>query len=160
MKIDIEFGDAEWQLVLFLLAIGLALTKRVLRNIVKIVTGIWSVFGPHRHSVWRTGMLYLPSINPHTGNMDWAGYRKTQFFVWLRQWAFGEARWKKPAEVSDRGRTLSVADSSSCGDSARRYAAGTVAVGVDDPNAGREPSDDDGDGSEQPDTTTGDETEQ
>lgn len=145
MKIHINFGDAEWQLVLLLLAIGLALTKRILRNVVKVVTGFWAVFGWHRHGVWRTGMLYLPSINPHTGNMDWAGYKKRQFFVWLRQWAFGEARWKKPAEVSDQGRTLSVADSSSSGDSARRYAAGTVAGGADDPNADQDASPDESD---------------
>lgn len=142
MKIHISFGDAEWQLVLFLLAIGLALTKRILRNFVKIVTGLWAVFGWHSHGIWRTGMLYLPSINPHTGNMDWAGYEKRKFFVWLRQWAFGEARWKKSAEVSNQGRTLSVADSSSSGDSARRYAAGTVAVGAEDPNADQDASSD------------------
>ena len=70
--------------------------------------------------------------------MDWGRYEKRQFWVWIRQWAFGEARWKKPANVSNRGRSLSVADSSSSGDSARRYTAGIVAVGADDPNAGHD----------------------
>ena len=142
MKFSLDFGEATWQLVLFVLAIGLAVSKRVLRNIIKIATGIWSVFGRHDHSLRRTGMLYLPSINPHTGNMDWGRDEKRQFWVWIRQWAFGEARWKKPADVSNKGRSLSVADSSSSGDSTRRYTAGTVAVGTDNPNAEQDPSDD------------------
>ena len=141
MKLSLEVVDANWQLVL-LLAIGLALTKRVLRNFVKIVTGLWAVFGWHRHSIWRTRKLYLPSINPHSGNMDWAGYKIRQFGVWIRQWAFGEARWLKPAELSTQSARTSLADSSSSGDTARGYAPGTVEYGAESPHADQDQGDD------------------
>ena len=126
MKFSIEIGESTWQLMLLAVVIGLALTKRVFRNLVKIVSGFFSVFGWHRNSVWRTGKLQLPSMNPHTGNLTWAKYRPAQFWTWLRQWAFGETRWLPPRNVSGHGTSVDVTDTTRSADSSRTSEPGVV----------------------------------
>ncbi|MXY56372.1 MAG: hypothetical protein F4Y41_08215 [Gammaproteobacteria bacterium] len=139
MKFSVEIGETTWQLVLLAIAVGLALTKRLLRNTVKIVSGFFSVFGWHRNSVWRTRKLQLPSMNPHTGNLTWGQYRGRQFWTWLRQWAFGETRWLPPS--GDSSRRTTVIETTRSGDSARTLAPGVVLEANPKDDAGDEPPD-------------------
>ena len=129
MQINLEFSDTTLTIVLLSIAILLTLTKRFIRNLVKMTFGLYSVFGWHQKSLWKTKKLNLPSINPHTGNMEWAQYEKRQFFVWLRQWAFNETRWLPPRNVGDGGQHVASAYADGSAENSRRIVPGTVVRG-------------------------------
>ena len=127
LKFELDLGGAGWTVFLLVLSVAFAVGKRVIRNAIKFVSVLWCALGWHKNGIWRNGgKLQLLSMNPNTGNLDWARYPKKKIFVWIRQWAFQERRWRERDSASQSHARVDVARIDDSSDTAMRYLPGFV----------------------------------
>lgn len=134
LKFELDLGGAGWTVFLLVLSVTFAVGKRIIRNTVKFVSALWCALGWHKNGIWRNGgKLQLLSMNPNTGNLEWAKYPKKKIFVWIRQWAFQERRWRQRDSTSQNQTRIDVARIDDSSDSAMHYLPGFI---QDEPSDG------------------------